>query len=703
MTKRTNLAALLKPRSIAILGASEDFSKLNGIPLKALLDKGYTGPIYPVNPKYTEIAGLKCYATVEEIPAEVDLAVVTVGHTRVIESIRALGRKGVGAAVVFASGFAEVGGEGVALQQELTEVARETGVRVLGPNCLGMVNAFDKVMASFARFALEPTPGGPIGMVTQSGALGTSTIGVGKKRGLHVGYLVTIGNEADVGFVEAMKEVMADSRIKVCAGFMEGVRNGAGFVEMAEQAQQEAKPLVLTKLGRTDAGARAVASHTGSLAGSDAIFDGVARQYGVIRARSDEQLLDFSSAFSGCPMPDGNRVGILTRSGGAGAMMVDRAAETGLQVPVLTEKTAAALKSILPEFGSFANPVDVTAVGMFSPGLVCEAFELVLNDPNVDIGIAWMGSTRDVDFMVKAFSDLRARVQKPFVLSWVGAEDDAVQRLTAANVAVLRGPEPAVDAVAALVRHAEMRRHWQADRHGRETALADVARLALTLPASTGVVGTEASAALLKAAGVSVAPLALARTADAAAAAAAKLGFPVVLKIESPQILHKTEAKGVELNLRDAEAVRAAFTRITDNVRQYDQTAHIDGVIVQKMISQPDAVELVVGLNQDPVFGPVVMVGLGGVLIEVLRDVAFRRAPVSEAEAGRMLDELRGAAVLNGLRGKKPVDRRALCSLIAAVSRFGAAAGGRLGELDLNPVLASPAGCVAVDNLLVLR
>ncbi|MDR5804873.1 acetate--CoA ligase family protein [Caballeronia sp. LZ001] len=693
----------MKPRSIAILGASEDFRKLNGIPLKALLDKGYAGPIYPVNPKYKEIAGLKCYPTVEAIPGEVDLAVITVSHTRVIESIRALGRKGVGAAVVFASGFAEVGGEGIALQRELSEVARETGVRVLGPNCLGMVNAFEKVMASFAKFALEPTPGGPIGMVTQSGALGSSTIGVGKKRGLHVGYLVTIGNEADIGFVEAMKEVMADSRIRVCAGFVEGVRDGAGFVELTEQAQQEGKPLVLTKLGRTDAGARAIASHTGSLAGSDAIFDGVSRQYGVIRARSDEQLLDFANAFSNCPLPAGNRVGILTRSGGAGALMVDRAAETGLQISSLTGETTAALKAILPEFGSFANPVDVTAVGMFSPGLICDAFELVLNDPNIDIGIAWMGSTRDVDFMVKAFADLRARVQKPFVLAWVGAEDHAVERLAAENVAVLRGPEPAVDAVAALVRYAEMRRHWQADQAAREVTRTEVARLSLPLPATTGVVGTQASATLLESAGVSVAPLALSTTADEAAVAAEKLGYPVVLKIESPQILHKTEAKGVELNLRDADAVRAAFGRIMDNVREYDQKAQVDGVIVQKMISQPDAVELVVGLNQDPVFGPVVMVGLGGVLIEVLRDVAFRRAPVSEAEAGRMLDELRGAAVLAGVRGKKPVDRQALCGFIAAVSRFGAAAGARLGELDLNPVLASPAGCVAVDNLLVLR
>ncbi|MBC8752354.1 MULTISPECIES: acetate--CoA ligase family protein [Paraburkholderia] len=705
----SSLTPLLAPRAIAILGASEDFRKLNGIPLKALLDKGYRGAIYPVNPKYTEIAGLRCYPTVEDIPGEVDLAIVTVAHNRVIENIRALGRKGVRAAVVFSSGFAEVGEEGAMRQRELQQAAREAGVRLLGPNCLGLVNTFDNVMASFAQFALGPTPGGPIALVTQSGALGTATVGVGKARGLHVGYLVTTGNESDVGFVEIMREVIADPRISVGAGFIEGVRDGTGLVALGQQSLDLSKPLVLTKLGRTDAGAKAVASHTGSLAGAENVFDGVARQFGIVRARSDEQLLDYTNAFayacSDGALPQGPRVGILTRSGGAGALMADHAFEQGLRIPDLSAETAAALKGILPEFGSVANPVDVTAVGMFNPGVICDAFERVLNDPNVDVGIAWMGSTREVDFMVQAFADLRARAKKPFVLAWSGASEAAVQGLAAAQVAVFRGPEPAVAAVAALVRYAGMRRHWDTDRAQRRIAAGqvEVVRAGLSLPTAAGAVDTVIAAGLLAAQGIEIAPLALATNADEAVDAAERLGYPVVLKIESQQILHKTEAQGVVLSLRDAASVREAFEHVVANARRYDAEARIDGVVVQKMIGHSDAVEMVVGLNQDPVFGPVVMVGMGGIFIEVLKDVSLRRAPVTEAEAGRMIEDLRARVVLNGVRGKAPVDRAALCRFIAAVSRFGAAAGPRLGELDLNPVLVTPEGVTALDVLLTLR
>lgn len=692
-----SIAPLLSPKSIAILGASADLSRLNGIPLRALLEKKYAGNIYLVNPKYTEIAGLPCYPTVEAIPGAVDLAIVTVPQKAVVEAVHALGRKNVPAAVIFSSGFAEVGEDGARRQAELVAAAHEAGVRILGPNCLGVVNAFDNVMASFAQLALGPTPGGPLGLVTQSGALGSASIGVAKKRGIHFGYFVATGNESDVGFVEAMTEVLRDPRIKVGAGFVEGVRDGAGLMRLATEALETGKPLVVCKLGRTPAGARAVASHTGSLAGTDAVFDGVCKQYGIVRARSDEQLLDFANVLINCPLPAGKRIGILTRSGGAGAMMADRAHELGLEIAELTPQTGERLKSVLPEFGSVHNPVDVTGMGMFNPGMIGEAFRMVIDDPNVDIGVAWMGSTRDVDFMVKVYADLRASVSKPFVLAWVGASDEAVQALSAAGVAVFRGPEPAIDAVAALAGYADMRRNWQAGRTARRAA----ATVTPSLPSGEGVVPTLLASQALAECGVRIAPAALVKTAEEAVAASEKLGYPVVLKIESPDILHKTEVGGVKLKLGDDEAIRSAYGEIVANAKHAAPSACIDGVIVQKMMTGD--IELVVGLNNDAIFGPVVMVGLGGILVEVLRDISIRQAPITEAEAGRMLSELRGSAVLGGVRGKPAVDMSELCRFIAAVSRFGAAAGDRLQELDLNPVLASGRDVVAVDTLLVLR
>lgn len=689
------LQALLRPRSIAILGASSDLSKVNGRTLRYLLAKRYAGRIYPVNPKYERIGELACYPDVAALPEAPDLAVVAVPARHVAQALADLGARGTRTAVVFSSGFGEMGDEGRVLEHELARVARAHGIRLCGPNCLGLINAYERVMATFGQFAEGETPPGPVGFVTQSGAFGTAIAALARRRDLGLGYFVNTGNEADVDFVEVMGSVLEDERIRVGAGYIEGLRNGRGLLALADRALELGKPLVLAKVGRYAAGARAAASHTGSLAGEDAVFDGAIRSRGIIRARNEEHMLDLVEAFAYCALPAGNGIGIVTQSGGAGVLMADRAEELGIRVPELAPATQERLKAVLPGFGSAGNPVDVTGQFVAEPTLLRDAVEIVLDDPNVHVGIVWLQLMDGyVDTLLRLFEDIRARVTKPFVVCWVAASDAALQGLRERGIAVLRGAEPAVDACAALIRYGEARRACAADAPARATL--DVAPLALD---ARGPVATMAGQTLLTRYGVTTVPTALATTADEAVTAAARLGYPVVLKIESPDILHKTEARGVRLGLSDADAVRNGFAAIVAAAREYNHAAHIAGVVVQAMAG--GTVECVVGLQHDPVFGPVVMAGLGGIHVEVLRDVAFRPAPVSEAEAARMLDELRSRALLDGVRGKPAADRHALAALISAVSRLGAAAGAQLREVDLNPVLAGPQGAVAVDWLIV--
>ncbi len=691
------LQPLLNPASIAILGASADLNKVNGRTLRFLLEKGYRGNIFPVNPKYETIAGLKCYPDVAALPEAPDLAVIAVPAAQVLPSVRELSRRGGRAAVIFSSGFAEMGAAGRKLEDDVAAAARDAGIRLCGPNCLGLINAWEQVIATFGQFAEGPTPPGLVAFVTQSGAFGTAIAALARRRALGLGYFINTGNECDVDFVQMMHAVLDDERIRVGAGYLEGVRDGIGLKVLAEHALALGKPLTLTKVGRTAAGARAAASHTGALAGTDAVFDGIIRGLGITRARNEEHMLDIVEVLGSARLPAGRGLGIVTQSGGAGVLMADRAEEMGLLVPELAVPTREALQNVIPAFGTTGNPVDVTGQFVADPNLLLESMRIMMADPQVHVGIVWLQlMDAHVDRLIKIFNKIKEIINKPWIVCWVAAPDAALVHLREAGIPVLRGAEPAVDAVAALVRYAEARRHWLADAPAR----AALQLPKLKLPKQPGVVSSLNGQALLAACGVQTAAAKLAQTADEAVAAAQELGYPVVLKIESPDILHKTEAKGVALNLKDADAVRAAYAQLVANAKQYKADARIAGVLVQAMAQ--GEVELVIGLKRDPSFGPVVMVGLGGVLIEVFKDVVFRAAPVTENEALRMLDELKSKVVLDGVRGRPAVDKAALARMVSAVSRFGAAAGPRLAELDLNPVLAGPQGATAVDWLMVL-
>ena len=708
------LDRMLSPASIAILGASEDFVKINGRPLKFLLDKGYGGRIYPVNPKYDTLAGLRCYPTIGAIPEPVDLAIVAVTAAAVLESLRQCAAKGAAAAVVFSSGFGEMGEAGRAMEEEIGALARASGVRVCGPNTLGFMNTFDRVMATFSQAGEGDTPPGPVGFVTQSGAFGTAIFALARQRGLSLGYFINSGNEADVDFGDLLAHVLEDARIRVVAGYIEGLRDGRKLLAAADRALVLGKPIVLTKVARSGAGARAAASHTGSLAGTDRVYSGVFRQAGIVRARNDEHLLDLAAAFTYCPLPAGGGVGLVTQSGGAGVLMADRCEELGLAVPELAETTREALRTVVPAFGAVRNPVDITAQFIAEPALLSKSLELVLADPGVDVAIFYLGLMERAATKIAADLERVAKGSpKPLVVAWAGAPEAGLRALREGGVCVLPSATRAVDAVHGLVQFADRRRRHERERAdgggGQAPALrgpVDITTVGrgLVPRRSDGrrVLPTEEAFRLLAAYGIVTPPSRLAHAGDEAARIAENFGTAVALKAESPAILHKTDAGAVRLDVRGADDVRAAFATIVDNVRRHDATAPLDGVLVQAMVT--GGTEMVVGLHHDPQFGPVVMVGLGGIFIEVLEDVAFGAVPLTRGDAEEMLASLRGARILDGVRGRPRADRAALVDVLLAVSRLGAEAGGAIAELDLNPVVVLPEGrgAVALDALVVL-
>ncbi len=686
---------LIHPRSIAIIGASADLTKVNGRPLKHLLGKGYAGRILPVNPKYDVIAGLKCYPDVGSLPEVPDLAVVVVPARGVVDSINALGRRGVRAAVIFSSGFGEMGAEGQALESFLVDTARRHGVRICGPNCLGFINAFDNVYATFSQYADGETGPGPIAFVSQSGAFGTAIAALARKRGLGLGYFINTGNEADLGFSELMMAVIEDPRVRVAAGYLEGLDDGAALVRLAQRCQQLRKPLVLMKVGRMAAGVRAAASHTGALAVEDAVFDAVLRQYGVLRVRNEEQMLDLLEVLNQPREAAGNGLGIVTQSGGAGVMMADRAEEVGLVVTELTEATRVRLIEVTPAFGAVGNPVDVTGQFVANPELFRDSVIRLMEDPNVHVCVVWLQlMLAHGDKLVGIFCDIQRQTAKPFFVCWVAAPEDAVQRLRAEGIVVFGAGERAIEAASGLVRF-----HAHLCRPAPEALPVPEAIAALGENISDGLQDSVRAVAWLAGAGVPMAPVALAQDADEAVTLWRAAGGPVAAKIESPHIAHKTEVGGVSLMLDDEAAVRQAFARLLRDARAALPLARLDGVLVQKMVH--GHLELVVGVQRDPVFGMLVMVGIGGVLVEVLKDVVFRRAPFGIDEAHRMLSELRLGAVLDGVRGRPAVDRQAIARMLSGLSAWAAAMQPVLRELDLNPVIVNEDGPLAVDCVMV--
>lgn len=689
------IAALLDPRGIAVLGASADAGRIGGKPVANLLRYGYRGAIHPINPRHAEVQGLRAYPAISAVPDPVDLAVLAVPAAATLPALEECAAKGVRAAIVFASGFGEMDAEGARAQAALTALARRTGMRILGPNCLGMMNIASGAICTFGQapnFGL-PSPGG-MSIVSQSGAFGTFTFVAAKERGLPVRNWVSTGNEADIDFADCLAWFADDPETRVIMGYIEGCRNGPRLVAALERARAAGKPVVVMKVGRTEAGAAAAQSHTAALAGSDAVYDAILRQYGAWRATSLDEFLDIGYACLVGSRPRGPRLGIITMSGGAGVLMADAAEGTGLDVAPLPEATRATMREILP-FAGVQNPVDVTGQVANDRTLLHRFGRIMLRDGGYDAVVSFhaVGGLDEATgpSIVESWGALRAEFPELPVFLSMRAHPAIRAQLEALGIPVFDEPGRMVRAVAALAR---LGRTTDAD------ADADPPPGAATIPAA-GPVSEAAAARVLAAAGIPMLPHAVVGSAQEAVRAADAMGYPVVLKIVSPDIAHKTDIGGVLLRRMDADAVAAGFDAITDAALARAPDARIEGIMVAPM--EGGGTELILGARADPVFGPMVMLGIGGILVEVLHDVTFRRAPFGPREARRMVEELRGLPLLRGVRGGPPADLDAVVQALVRLARFAADNAGRFDSIEINPLLVRGAGqgAVGLDALIV--
>jgi acyl-CoA synthetase (NDP forming) len=685
------LDALFRPRGVAVVGASSDPNKIGGRPLHFLLKGGFPGGVYPINPGAAEVQGVPAFAAIEAIPGPLDLAIIALAAPQVAGAVRAAGARGARAAVVFSAGFGEGGEAGRAMQDALLAAARDAGMRLLGPNSLGLFSPAEGLFATFAT-ALDgawPKPGG-VAIVTQSGALGSYAFAMAEARGLGFSRFVATGNEGDIDLADCIAWLAADPATQVICTAMEAAKDGRRLMAAIAAARAAGKPVIAMKVGATDAGAAAAASHTGSLAGSDAAYDAAFRQAGAVRVRSIEQMVDAAYAASGArPIREG-RVAVVTTSGGVGVLLADAASEGGLSLPHLGEAAQRAMQAVVPLAGG-ANPVDSSAqiigdlslyAGLLEAVLAAERFDAVLGYlAHVGRNKAHMGRLR------APLAALRARHPDiAFVLCML-ADAELRAGLLREGFLVFEDPTRAIGALALLKRLGE--------------APPVLPSLPPPRPLPPGPFDEFAAVTLLADAGLPMSPMRVAATADAAVAAAEALGYPVVVKVRSAGIAHKSDIGGVALKLADAAAVRAAFARVTLAARAAMPQARIDGVVVAPMAAP--GVEAIIGTSHDPAFGPLVMVGSGGVLVEVLRDVALRVAPVDLPTARAMIAETRLALLLRGVRGAPTADAESLARAIVALSEFAAAAGDTLQSVEVNPVLVGPAGAVGVDALVLPR
>lgn len=687
-----SLDPLLNPRSIAMIGASADAGRIGGMPLDLLTRFGYAGGIFPVNPKYQEVFGRRCWPDIESVPESVDLVVLAIGAADVTPMLRRCHAQGVRAAIVYAAGFAEAGGEGARLQDELEAFVAESGMAVAGPNCMGFANLNTQAYTAFASvFKTAPAQTGPgkVSLLTQSGNVCAAVYAIARRLDLPFSHFINTGNEACLDFSQYLEYLAADPQTEIVLGYIEQLRDGERFVRACRELERQGKLLIALKAGTTDKGAQAVQSHTSALAGDRRVYGAAFRQLNVIEATDFAQMAHLASLATLRHRTAGKRVAVLTMSGALGAILADKFIGAGLDLPDLPPDLQAVLRGGIPDYGMVGNPVDVTGNVVNDAAFVHTVLEALATTDAIDAVVVYAPGYM-LDRMADALTDVSRRHQRLIVAIDTGLAQSRAA-LREAEVAVFEDLGLAVAALAPYLL-------WCEARGAKRIAAApDLAAVAVpALPCN------EADAREYVAAfGLPQARVSAAADADAAVAQARAAGYPAALKILSADIAHKTEAGGVALNLADDEAVRRAYGEVTRAVAAAQPDARIDGVMAQKM--ERGVAEIIVGATRDPVFGPVLTVGLGGVLTELYQDTSHRLLPVDEDIALQMLRELKAHALLDGYRGKPRADVAAACKSIVAVGNALLAAPAQVAEIEVNPLLIKEEGQgVAVLDALIL-
>lgn len=693
-----DLERLFNPRSVAVIGASNSPEKIGNAIMVNLKQGGYPGKVFPVNPKETQIEGFPCYPTVEDVPEEIDVAVVSVPAARVIDVAEQCGNKKVKFLVVITAGFKEVGREGAELERKLRNIAAEHGMRIVGPNCLGIIDTHVPINATFAKGS--PLRG-KIAFISQSGALCIAILDWSKKRGLGFSQFVSLGNKADLNEADFIEHASKDPNTKVILCYLEDVANGERFISVAREASGRV-PVVVLKVGISQAGAQAASSHTGALAGSDLAYDVAFRHARVIRARTMTDLFDLAVAFASQPLPKDESVAIITNSGGPGIVATDSVEAEGLKMVRFSKNTIENLRAHLPPTSNVYNPVDV--IGDAGPERYRHALDNVLSDPAVSAAVVLLTPTAVVhpEETAKVVVEMRNKYRdKPLLASFMGGEEvrSASNLLEESGIPCYPFPEAAVRAMAALARYSSALKAEVSE--DRPLKLGDINRGAVSEifedVAKDGrsiLLGPEA-ARVARAYGIPVAASLLATKPDEAAYMAELIGFPVVLKVASPNIMHKTDVGGVKVGLSSARQVRKGFLDIVEKVQTLMPGAHVYGVEVQKMM--PKGTELIVGMTRDIQFGPLIAFGLGGIYVNLMKDVSFRLAKgLTRREAEAMIYETKAAALLKGFRGQKQADIKAIVDILLRVAKL-VLDFPNIVELDMNPVVAYDKGAAVLD------
>lgn len=689
----SDIESFFNPNAIAIIGASVNLDSISGRPIKYLQEHGYKGKIYPINPKYKEIAGLKCYDSILEVPGEIDQALIAINYRLVIKTLNECAQKGVKHALIFSSGFAETGEEGKKIQDEILEVSKKTGIRVLGPNCQGMVNLRNNIASSFsASLELNPFLKGSVGFVTQSGALGYSIFNLAQESGVGFSYVVSTGNEVDLDSTDFIEYMIDNEETNMIITYTEDIKDGKRFKQVADKALNLGKPIVCIKVGASEVGQKAAASHTASLTGSDTPYKTIFQQKGVIRVDEIQDAINFAILRERIKqIPENINLGVITTSGGAGILLADKAEEYGLNLPELDKKSRDIVEKEIPDYGSSLNPVDVTAQVINEPDNFKNVLQVMTDNPNIDgiiIVISMIYGAAGAT-MARCIVEMSKNTTTPIVVTWPAGDrlmKDNFDILTEGQVPLYKSPEQAIKTLGTAMKYGRFRKITKdytpipdvktdksvrqainaKDRFSEHDAKDILARYNLPITKEKVVTSTQDAVKF-----------------------AEEIGFPVVLKIDSPDILHKTDIGALKLNLNSGQEVEAAYKEIMENVSKHKPDALINGIMVQEMIV--GGKEMIVGIDKSR-FGPMVMVGMGGIFVEVLKDVSYRIAPFTREEAFQMLEELTSYQILKGVRGEKPSDINSLVDMLVKMGQFAFEFEDEISELDINPVLVMPEG-----------